>query len=317
MLSTSSYIISKHEASSKRAEYEAYSEQLRTQNIEAEANEARKTLDYQKQNDKQRAEYQDELERKRQIDMLRAQQHMQNEQLKKQEEMIERQEALRRKTAEYEADLKTKTELAKAAAEADGRIRQERVNHDLIVEKLKMEAKEKRDMVLKAIADGGKMLGEGAASYLDDTEKLRNTAVLLTAVAAGIYTTKTGAGVAGRFIEARLGKPSLVRETSRATVNAFVKQPITTMQRTLGIGMAPQDAMKGIVLEETLDSQLRKVAVSTAHTKKNRAPFRHLLLHGPPGTGKVCIHTPFLLSLLLLMLLARMAFSFNVHVFSV
>lgn len=219
--------------------------------------------------------------------MLRAQQHMQNEQLKKQEEMIERQEALRRKTAEYEAELKTKTELAKAAAEADGRIKQERVNHDLIVEKLKMEAKEKREMVLKAIQDGGKMVGEGLSSYLDDTEKLRNTAVLLTAVAAGVYTTKTGAGIAGRFIEARLGKPSLVRETSRVTVSSFFRQPITTLQRTFGIGIKPQDAMKGIVLEEGLDSQLRKIAVSTSHTKKNRAPFRHLLLHGPPGTGKV------------------------------
>ena len=46
------------------------------------------------------------------------------------------------------------------------------------------------------------------------------------------------------------------------------------------------DALSGIVLESHLDSQLRKIAVSTAHTKKNRAPYRHLLLHGPPGTGK-------------------------------
>ena len=219
--------------------------------------------------------------------MLRAQQHMQNEQLKKQEEMIARQEQLRRKTAEYEAELKTKTELAKAAAEADGRIKQERINHDLIVEKLKMEAKEKRDMVLKAIEDGGKMVGQGLASYLDDQEKLRNTAVLLTAVAAGVYTTRTGATIAGRFIEARLGKPSLVRETSRLTVSSFIRQPLTSAQRTFGFGAKPQDAMKGIVLEESLDSQLRKIAVSTSHTKKNNAPFRHLLLHGPPGTGKV------------------------------
>jgi len=275
-----------HEASAKRAEMDAYTEQQRNQNIQREAEEARKTLDLKTQHDKHRAEYADELERKRQIDMLRAQQHMQTEQLKKQEEMIERQEGLRRKTAEYEANLKTKTELAKAAAEADGRIRQERQNHDLIVEKLKMEAAEKRDMVLKAIQDGGKMVGEGLSSYLDDKEKLTNTAILLTAAAAGIYTTKTGAGVAGRFIEARLGKPSLVRETSRVTVSSLVKHPISTSKRVLGVGTTPQDAMKGIVLEEGLDSQLRKIAVSTAHTKKNRAPFRHLLLHGPPGTGK-------------------------------
>ena len=26
--------------------------------------------------------------------------------------------------------------------------------------------------------------------------------------------------------------------------------------------------------------------MAASNTKKNRAPFRHLLLHGPPGTGK-------------------------------
>lgn len=275
-----------HEAAAKRAEMDAYTQQVRAQNIEKEAEEARKTLDAQTQHERHRTEYQDELERKRQVDMLNAQKYMQEEQLKKQEEMVERQEAMRRKTAEHEAELRTRTELAKAKAEADGRIRQERENHDLILQKVKLEAAERRDTVLKAIADGGKMLGEGLAGYIDDTEKLRNTALVVTGVAAGIYTAKTGIGIAGRFVEARLGKPSLVRETSRMTVPHFIKHPIQSTKRITGLGVHEQDALKGIVLEEGLDTQLRKIAVSTAHTKKNKAPFRHILLHGPPGTGK-------------------------------
>ncbi|KAL7437758.1 hypothetical protein ACHAXM_005827 [Skeletonema potamos] len=275
-----------HEAAAKRAEMDAYSQQLRQQNIQAEAEEARKTLEAQTQHDKHRSEYRDELERKRQVDMLNAQKYMQDEQLKKQEEMVERQEAMRRKTAEIEAELRTKTELAKARAEAEGRIRQERENHDLIMDKVRLEAAENRSTVLKAVADGGKMLGEGLSSYLTDGEKLRNTAFMVSLAAVGIYSAKTAAGIGGRFIEARLGKPSLVRETSRVTVSQMLKHPISSVKRLTGIGMQSQDALKGIVLEESLDSQLRKIAVSTAHTKKNKAPFRHLLLHGPPGTGK-------------------------------
>lgn len=274
-----------HEAASKRAEYEAYAQQQRAQNIEREAEEARKTLDAQTQHERHRAEYQDELERKRQVDMLNAQKYMQEEQLKKQEEMVARQEAMRRKTAEHEAELRTRTEVAKAKAESDGRIRQERENHDLILDKVKLEALEKRDTVLKAIDDAGKLIGQGLSSYLDDSNKLQNTALVVTGMAAGIYATKTGVGIAGRFVEARLGKPSLVRETSRTPFSQLFKQPITTTKRFLGLG-TPHDALKGIVLEETLDSQLRKIALSTANTKKNKAPFRHLLLHGPPGTGK-------------------------------
>jgi len=275
-----------HEAAAKRAEMDAYSQQLRQQNIQAEAEEARKTLEAQTQHDKHRSEYKDELERKRQVDMLNAQKYMQDEQLKKQEEMVERQEAMRRKTAEIEADLRTKTELAKTQAEAEGRIRQERENHDLILDKVRLEAAENRNTVLKAVSDGGKMLGEGLSSYLTDGEKLRNTAFMVSLAAVGIYSAKTAAGIGGRFIEARLGKPSLVRETSRVTVSQMLKHPISSAQRLTGLGVSSQDALKGIVLEDTLDSQLRKIAVSTAHTKKNKAPFRHLLLHGPPGTGK-------------------------------
>jgi ATPase family AAA domain-containing protein 3A/B len=275
-----------HDAAAKRAEYDAYAQQMRQANIEKEAEEARKTLEAQTQHERYRAEYADELERKRQVDMLNAQRYMQEEQLKKQEEMVARQEAMRRKTAEYEAELRTKTELAKTKAEAEGRIRQERENHDLILEKVRLEATEKRDTILQAIRDGGKILGEGLSSYLDDTEKLRNSALLVTGVALGVYSTKTGAGIAGRFIESRLGKPSLVRETSRVTVSTLIRNPIKSVRRIFGTASSPQDAMKGIVLEESLDSQLRKIAVSTAHTKKNRAPYRHLLLHGPPGTGK-------------------------------
>lgn len=193
--------------------------------------------------------------------------------------MVARQEEMRRKTAEYEAELRTKTEIAKAKAEAEGRIAQERQNHDLILDKVRLEATERRDTVLKAIADGGKLVGEGISSYLNDTEKLRNTAVTVTAIAVGIFAARTSIGITGRFVESRLGKPSLIRETSRVTPTQVFRQPIQTVQRMFG-GTASSNALDGIVLEQNLEGQLGMIATSTANTKKNRAPFRHLLLHG-------------------------------------
>ena len=129
------------------------------------------------------------------------------------------------------------------------------------------------------------MIGEGLASYVDDKEKLTNTAAAFTAIALGIYSAKVGTGVIGRYIEANLGKPSLVRDTSRLTVSQFVQSPINTMSQVMGMNNASK-ALEGIVLEKELSTQLEKVAVATSNTKKNRAPFRHLMLHGPPGTGK-------------------------------
>lgn len=48
----------------------------------------------------------------------------------------------------------------------------------------------------------------------------------LTLLAVGVYSARNATGVAGRYIEARLGKPSLVRETSRFTVGEAIKHPI-------------------------------------------------------------------------------------------
>ena len=45
-------------------------------------------------------------------------------------------------------------------------------------------------------------------------------------LAVGIYAAKFGTGVAARFIENRLGKPSLIRETSRLTLAQMFKHPI-------------------------------------------------------------------------------------------
>jgi ATPase family AAA domain-containing protein 3A/B len=66
-----------HEVAKQRAEYEAYTQQNKAQNIEREGAEARKTLEAQSQHEKHRAEYHDQLERKRQVDMLNAQKYMQ------------------------------------------------------------------------------------------------------------------------------------------------------------------------------------------------------------------------------------------------
>ncbi|CAM9744321.1 unnamed protein product [Chrysoparadoxa australica] len=116
----------------------------------------------------------------------------------------------------------------------------------------------------------------------------------ISAAALGIYTARTGTGIAGRFIEARLGKPSLVRDTSRRSFVDFIRNPLGAFGglNRLFSGAKVQDALEGSATQPNaifypqLEDRLRRIATSTANTKKNGAPFRHLLLHGPPGTGK-------------------------------
>jgi ATPase family AAA domain-containing protein 3A/B len=181
--------------------------------------------------------------------------------------------------------LRQQTELARVKAETEGKIMQERKNHDLIIEKNKLQAEQYRETILESIRLGGSTIGAGFQEFISDRTKLANTAGVLTIAAFGIYTARTSTAVIGRFIESRLGKPTLVRETTKKNILQMIKSPFSTAKLLFG-EVKGADSLKNIVLESSLENKLKRAAIATSNTKKNRAPFRHLLLHGPPGTGK-------------------------------
>jgi len=87
-----------------------------------------------------------------------------------------------------------------------------------------------------------------------------------------------------KYLDSRLGKPSLIRETSRATLLTALRSPVKTVRRKFF--SKAEDSLQGVVLEPTLESRLREIAIATRFTKRNHGLFRNLLMHGPPGTGK-------------------------------
>ena len=269
----------------ERARYQAMQQELAIKRVQEEEAAAGRTLDKQTQHEKARADYGDQLERKRIVEQMNVQKKMQDEERTKSEESLKRQEEIRKRTIQYEAELRQQTEMARVKAETEGRILQERQNHDLLIDKKKLEAKELRETVLESIKLAGTTIGTGMREFVSDKEKLGNFVGTCTLLAFGLYTARVSTGVAGRFIEARLGKPSLVRETTRRNVFQMIRSPFATAKLAFGTSKG-EAALKEVVLEPSLERRLKRVAVSTSNTKKNNAPFRHLLLHGPPGTGK-------------------------------
>lgn len=269
----------------ERAKYMAMQQELAIRKVQEEEVAAARTMEKKTEHDKQLADYKDQLERRRLVEQLNAQKQLQEEERMKAEESLQRQEAIRRKTLEYEAELRQQTEMARVKAETEGRIKQERSNHDLTIENKRIEAQEFRSTVLEGIKLAGTTIGNGLQDFLTDRTKLLNTATTVSAIVFGIYFAKVSTSVAGRFIEARLGKPSLVRETTRKSAIQMIRSPITSFRLAFGSAQG-ENALRNIVLAPGLDQRLRRVSTSTANTKKNNAPFRHLLLHGPPGTGK-------------------------------
>ncbi|XP_055515158.1 ATPase family AAA domain containing 3 [Leucoraja erinacea] len=264
-------------------EYEAAVEQLRSDQIKIQGEEKRKTLTEETRQHQARAQYQDKLARQRYDDQLRQQQLLNEDNLRKQEESVHKQESMRRATIEHEMDLRHKNEMLRIEAEAKARAKVERENADLIREQIRLKAAEHRQTVLDSIKTAGAVFGEGFRAFVSDWDKVTATVAGLTLLAVGVYSARNATGVAGRYIEARLGKPSLVRDTSRITLVEAMKHPIKVGKRLMS---KPQDALEGVVLSPKLEERVRDIAIATRNTRSNKGLYRNILMYGPPGTGK-------------------------------
>ena len=99
------------------------------------------------------------------------------------------------------------------------------------------------------------MLGEGLSAFLSDWDKVAAAAGGVSLLALGVYTARGGVTVTARYIENRLGKPSLVRETSRFSLFDALRHPWSTVRGR--IQKTESDALAGVVLEPALEARLR------------------------------------------------------------
>ncbi|XP_028171742.1 ATPase family AAA domain-containing protein 3A homolog [Ostrinia furnacalis] len=274
------------EQMAKIKEYEAAIEHAKMDQKKIDYEERRKTLQEETKQHQMRAQYQDQLAKKRYEEQLVQQQKSQEEILRKQEESVAKQEALRRATIEHEMELREKNKLKTIEAEAKARAKAERENRDITLEQIRLKAAENRTTILESIKTAGSVVGTGLNALVTDWDKTLAAAGGLSLLALGVYTAKGATSVTARFIEARIGKPTLVNETSRFSILEALKHPILTVSKAIASFKKPSDALTGVVLAPTLENKLRDIAIATKNTRLNKGFYRNLLMYGPPGTGK-------------------------------
>ena len=92
---------------------------------------------------------------------------------------------------------------------------------------------------MESIKTAGSVLGTGFNAFISDWDKIAAAAAGVSLLALGVYTAKGGTGVVARFVEAKIGKPSLVRETSRINAVDAVLHPVKTMKRVTVLAPPP------------------------------------------------------------------------------
>lgn len=282
------------EIMTKAKEMEVQIEAAKAEGKRIEQEERRKTLQEQSKLDQQKSQYQDQLARKRYEDQLAQQQRMNEDNLRRQEESVAKQEAMRKATIEHELEQRHKYDLKRIEAEMTSKAKVDRENQDLTLEQIRVRAAEdrettlksmieKRETILSSIKTAGAAIGTGIDAFLSEPAKIQAAVAGLVALTAGYYGAKGSLVIMFRFMEARLAKPSLVRETSRISAFDVVRHPVQTVKK---IQKRPEDVLEGVVLNPSLEERVRDIAIATKNTKFNKGMYRNILLHGPPGTGK-------------------------------
>lgn len=264
-----------------QAESQQHTKEAENQRIRIAGEEQRRTLEEETEQSKLRSQYQDQLSRKRHEDMLASQRDSQAREAQMREQSAMRVEQERRKTLEYEAQLRQQTELVRVRAEAEAQGRIERDNKDIRNEQLVLQAEEFRTTVIEGIKTAADTIGTGIRGFLQEPTAVASAAAALAAVALGVYGARATANVAGQYAAARLGKPPLIRETSRRSV---ILHPWAAIRKLFS--KPAGNPLDGIVLNNAIRERLQTITIATARARQYKSQFRHLMLHGPPGTGK-------------------------------
>ncbi|KAI4383025.1 hypothetical protein MLD38_008907 [Melastoma candidum] len=290
------------EMATKTAEFKAMQAQAETDRQKVVYEEQKKLAQFQAQTKSQMVRYEDELARKRMQGENEHQRARNQELVKLQEESSIRQEQARRATEEQiqaqrrqtereKAEIERETIRVRAMAEAEGRAHEAKLAEDVNRRMLVDRANAEREKWVAAINTTFDHIGGGLRAILTDQNKLVVAVGGVTALAAGIYTTREGARVIWSYVDRILGQPSLIRESSRGkypwsgTITHFMKN----LARNSVKGGASSASGKGfgdVILNSSLQKRVEQLAGATANTKSHQAPFRNMLFYGPPGTGK-------------------------------
>lgn len=247
----------------------------------------RQTLQASAQQQQQKAQYEDKLARERYNAQLEQQHSAGERERQSQMQAVQQQEQERRRTAEYQAELDRQTAKIRAQAEGMAAAQAERENREIRDQQILLRAGEDRVTTLEGIKEAGRTVGAGITSYLNDKEKIASTVGIVTALAAGVYFTRSAATVSAKFMSDKLMRPPLIRDTSRTS---FLTSPVQSIKKIFS-SKDSGAVMSGIVLRPDLAERMGDFTIATSHTRKHGANFRNVMLYGPPGTGKTLFAT--------------------------
>jgi ATPase family AAA domain-containing protein 3A/B len=192
---------------------------------------------------------------------------------------------------------KANIEIEKIKAEIEAKALQERMNEDVTIRRIQMEAQLNTQKMIDIIKIISTHILQIISDILSEPYKIFVFLGFIFLLFVLYYSFIQMVQVVREFVQSKLGKPKLIRETSYAKRHYIIFPILTRLfqffQSKSTIHAVIYSKIKSyfdevILSEEVLDKVLQ-LAISTHNTKATGTPYRHVLFHGPPGTGKTLV----------------------------
>lgn len=286
--SSKAFDLANKKEESKQLEHKENIQKLEIEKTRLSEEERRKTVQYETDMAKRRAEYQVQLDLQKEEEMLRRKEGMREERRRRDEDSIQRQEQLKMKTIEYEYQRKQQLKQAELEMERQEKLQMQDKNQEFLNKLFKSAEKEKRETMRQGLVTSFNLAGQGISTFFSSPKYIFKTAYLSAMLFGGYQFTKVAATMIGTGFMTRFGRPSLVRQTSKIYTTNIFAVPWLIMKRSFHRNMRRKESnlLEGVILNEQLDKQLREISYAVLNRKKHFAPAKNLLFWGPPGTGK-------------------------------
>jgi len=177
--------------------------------------------------------------------------------------------------------------IAEANAEA------ERANEDVRLRKLRAEAEQRRERNMAIINSLSHQISVAFTSAVKNPKKAFMFIAYISSLALAFHVAREAAKLCRSLIESTIGKPKLLRETSRKSMMIEIIQSLIhgifvyLYDRKTMDDLARQsceEVFDDVILPPQLKDRVISLAKSARKVREHKAPHRHVLFYGPPGT---------------------------------
>lgn len=195
---------------------------------------------------------------------------------------VEHEQKLVLQRAAEEMKVKTAKDVAIAKAEA------ERANEDIRIRRLHAEYEQRRKRNVAAINAVFSHLATALSTAVKNPREVITFIGYACLMATAIFVAKETSRLIRSIIEATLGKPQLIRETTRKqllwALFTYIAQLVSCLTPWLNNSRCGSSLVDESFDDLILPEELKERVLSLAHSAKNahrhNAPFRHVLLYG-------------------------------------